>query len=394
LSNYFTVPEEPTIRMTAPLSWNTSGEGIATQLNFISETEPNGDFFDWIFVEDLGDGEYLLDVKEAEVGGQQKLPDGVETDNGSLAGHLIWEHDEIKYKVPLTKGGCASTLPEGSVAPEGDRAGVVPDEKRVLGGRGDSTLRPLPPPPAPVFSEFSHDLMELDEDNLSEAWAAHQSLDEIAAALWQHTYEAGYDLYQHIVTETHTFAYGFNIPLIDPVIFLVDPEEENPVREGFFGWRFFLKINGVYVGNFRGGWMFGFMTKPNRVRTHAIWRNQAVTFGDGTDLPPLEEDVWTEAASGLFLPNSYELEGGEELHNSRLYEGAKALGTLPAHEGQSITVNEGDLVSIQARALGLEFVSTGTTEEPDNRNRAVERMGWLDSVGPVLPRLPYSYRIL
>lgn len=285
----------------------------------------------------------------------------------------------------------------GEVGSGGHRGGVVVNDRRVHGGRSTSRVPPPPPPPPLIFKTFSHDVLELDEDNLSDAWAVHQTLEltpAVGSAAWLKRYEAGYDLFAHKMGEDHTFTYDWMIPNPDASLLL--PWVGFVVRtEGFFGWRFYLKKNNQYVGSlykFRGGWGFN-LTEQNMVQAHTIWRNQAVIF-DGADLPPLSAGPWIAASSGLFLPNSAEPEyEGED--NARLFEDAIGLATLPVAQGQSITVQEGDEISIHARILGLEFIGTGATEEPENRERAEQGTGWLEaSIGAALPRLPYSYRQL
>lgn len=132
-SDYFTVPEEPTTRTTGSIAWDASASSIAAALQAISETQPNGNFFEWTGFK-IGDGEYLLDSKAAIVGGQQKLPQGALKDNGSLSGHVIWDWDEIDHKVPLTPGGCASNLPEPEISPEGAQQGRRAKDRPVTGG--------------------------------------------------------------------------------------------------------------------------------------------------------------------------------------------------------------------------------------------------------------------
>jgi hypothetical protein len=235
----------------------------------------------------------------------------------------------------------------------------------------------------PSVGGYDHDILELDSQDMRVEWPASALfLNEFSNSYYT-IYRAGYDLFTREIPEAHTFHFSFTVPQWQ----VVNLAEMRVEGTGLFGWRYRIRVNGVIQDKFRGVWASNGPSNPEAVEFYANWYLPASNTWDGGEGIAFPAGPWYNARHTLFVPNAIQISQEEGwTNNYTLFEDAIPLGPLPVVLSSSISVNPGDLVSIHARAIGLEWTSPGG---PDFEEEAKARMGRLLPLGDELPLMPY-----
>lgn len=225
---------------------------------------------------------------------------------------------------------------------------------------------------------YAHDVLELDEANLAEAWNANYEIDDVWAGFTFGKYTAGYDLFVRTLPAPFTFAYSLQL-LLEDLPFPVHGEAPSGQGDSFFAWRYRIKVNGVVKNTFRGAW---FRLTPNSpsigqlLPIYGDYRAAALEF-DGPEEPsiPTPGETWWDSA---------DIYGEGGLNAYRLFEDAKALGLPDVTISSSVSAQAGDKVEIHARALGIESVPRHLYESGG------EKLGYLSVLSEILPEMFYE----
>lgn len=236
----------------------------------------------------------------------------------------------------------------------------------------------------PSGEGFNHDVLELDESNMRVAWPLSETFLQESSNSFYTIYEAGYDVFEQEIPNSHTFAFSFEPPLL--------PNTTPIETQGatiLFGWRYIIKVNGVVQDKFRGLWGAGRPSNPEEVEFWAeFWLPASQTFDAVGDRVPSNFSTWMGLSELFFVPNEWEESSPPFTSNYRVWEDARGMGPLPVLLSSSVKVSPGDVVSIHARAIGAEWAIPGG---PNFEEEAIERMGrlrppWSDA----LPLMHYA----
>lgn len=241
---------------------------------------------------------------------------------------------------------------------------------------------------------FDHDVLELDYDDLEEAWLDSEIFQlEEGPNFFTRTYLAGYDLFVRVeIPEDHTFAFDFTIPEIPGTDFVTPGGPRT--RSSIVGWRYRVTVNGTQIQKFRGAWAYANMDETQAIQFHGDhWRPESVTWDPAADRVPASFAAWYAAKESLSYPQPNPIEPGEKA-TYRLFEDAKTAGPLPFKFSTSVAAKAGDTVTIHCRIISTEFIAPGVAEEPAAEKAARAFLNLLKQViADALPTLPYVEEI-
>lgn len=230
---------------------------------------------------------------------------------------------------------------------------------------------------------FDHDVLELDFKDMRVAWPASSLFRHWESNAYYTVYQAGYNLFSRKISNAHSFSFSFT----PPAFLVVDVPKSMGLGAIFFAWRYRIKVNGITQHKFRGVWAGGRPSLQTLQMFYNEWYLPASNLWDAGEGIASPFATWLAGGNSFFLPNELEKEGEGWTNNYETYEDAIPLGPLPITLSDSISVDPGDVVSIHARALGLELAVPGG---PNFEEEARERMGRLLTLTEILPRMPFS----
>lgn len=220
----------------------------------------------------------------------------------------------------------------------------------------------------PSTPGYSHDVLELDVENLKTEWDSDFQFVKTAANTWAYVYTAGYDLFERKIGENHTFEYQFDLPKL--------PKNTETSPQSFVAWRYKITVNGETKSNFRGAWAAYFLSNPEFRYIYASWYQP----------PTTEFDLGEELSSGTGPAEKW-IEDSEGSSTVKRFEDAISVGDTPCTVNSSVEVSPGDSVVIHARVLALELTTPGSGGEKGEKE-ALEKLGWLKELyGEALPTM-------